>query len=135
MSTIAILVTHFGFAGALGALIYQARRQPDSVYTQGVFAFGSLVFLPSSLLLPFTSWLRYTAWFIAIAIALVFSFRPARLPAWLWSPLFAYRYLVVVMLAILVWSAGEGLSPTLFSLGSFAALASGLAWNRSCQRV
>ena len=133
MSYLAILTTFFGFAGALGELIHQARARPESGYPLGVLAFGSLVFLPFCLSLPLDPWLRYPAWLAAAGLILTYSLRPGQLPAWLWSPGFAYRYLGGVMLLILIWSLGAVPALPFAPLSPFAALAAGMALQRSRQ--
>jgi hypothetical protein len=127
----ALVATHFGFAGTLGELIYRARAYPEKVYLVAALSFGGLVFLPASFALPLPGWLRYLTWCGALGLTLAFSFRPSRLPGWLWTPHFVYRYLGVLMALILLWSLGGELSPPMVLMSGSAALAGGLALQRS----
>ena len=127
----ALLVTHFGFAGALGELIYRARAEDERFYQLSALGFAGLIFLPSSLALPNQAWLRYPVWSAALALVFIFGTRPARLPTWLWSPNFAFRYLEGMMLLIFVWSFGSLFVFPSVLLGVFSVIAAGLAWRRS----
>jgi hypothetical protein len=71
-------------------------------------------------------------WTFGLALIAVFSLRPPRAPAWLWSTTFASRYLVGVMASITLWSLSQSHSPPMLGLGGLAALAAGsafLKWN------
>ncbi len=135
LAALALLATLFGFAGALGEIIYRARHeQPGTVvYALAASAFGTLVFLPSCLALPPTPWLRFPSWLVALCLVLFFSIRPARLPRWFWTPYFAYRYLFGTMLLIFFWSLSNGIFTPALSLGILAALAAALAWVRAAR--
>ncbi len=123
----ALLGTYFGFAGAFGELIYRARASFPNRYLPGAILFAACIFVPASLALPFPQWLDLAAWSFGLALIAVFSIRPARVPTWLWSPAFAYQYMVGLMSVIAIWSLSQRNSPPLQGLGVLAALAGGSA--------
>ena len=130
----ALLGTYFGFAGAFGEMIYQARASFPNRYLPGAILFAAVIFVPASLALPFPAWLDFAIWSLGLALTMVFSLRPARVPPWLWSPTFAYRYLVGLMAVISIWSLSQRDSPPMLGLGLLAALAGGsaiLKWKSS----
>lgn len=126
----ALIAAHLGFAGFFGELIYQLRSSSTRVNTLSSLAFCGLVFLPANLALPGNLWLRLIQWAVTFWVVVVFGFRPAKLPKWLWTPSFAYRYLGGVMLLILAWCLGSGYSPSVVILGALAGFAGALAWRR-----
>ncbi len=131
LSYIALLATHLGFAGTLGALVRLVRAQPTPVPASAPVAFGLLIVLPSALALPLPPWLRYAGWLLGVILALAYSTRPANFPPWLWSSHFAYQYLGGLMLLILIWALANGVSPPHLLLGVLAAFAAGMALQRA----
>ncbi len=123
----ALLGTYFGFAGALGEMIYRARASFPNRYLPGATLFAAAIFLPASLALPLPGWLRFLTWTCGLALTALFSVRPYGFPTWLWSPTFAYRYLTGTMTVITLWSLSQGPSPPVLGLGILAAVAGGMA--------
>ena len=123
----ALLGVYLGFASAFGELIYRARAGFPNRYLPGAVLFAIGIFIPASLALPYPLWLDLTAWSLGLAVTAIFTLRPARLPGWLWSPAFAYQYLVSLMAVIAIWSLSQRNAPPLQGLGVLAALAGGSA--------
>ena len=128
---ITLFATHLGFASALGALMHLAQSPEVRLTRVAPIGLACFIVLPFSLALSADPWLRYLTWLAGLTLMLLYAIRPARLPAWLWTEQFAYRYLGGLMLLILVWALGQGISPPHIGLGVLAAFAAGMALQRA----
>lgn len=118
------------FAVAVGVAAYEARASLDRGLLLVAALLGALVFLPLHLALPETLHWTFPLRFVGLALALLYTGRPGRLPAWLWSPRFLYQGLGLSMASISLWGIARGPGPAGPILGLLAALAAGLAWGK-----
>lgn len=120
----ALLAVQFGFAALLGAMVGQTRRLIERV----LLAASALLYIGASLALPLGLFFRIMVWVVSALLFYGFLNVPLALRS---KPRLAWLYIVFAMALILTWSAVQTPQVPLLALGASAALAAGLAWQRS----
>jgi len=127
---LALLAIYAGLAAGLGdsfSRFQSGRREAKQVLYSGSLG---LVFLIAVLGTPLPPTLMALTLVICLLAAALFAIKPAPLPAWLWSPESALKYLSGVMALIALWSLTQSSSTPSLALAPLALLSAILTWQR-----
>ena len=137
-----IVGLYLAIAGAFGAFVREAiargRRGWDralaAAYTFLLFCAASAFVLAIT---DWPDWSRLAIFGVGLSAAWVAAVRPAWVPAPIWRPTFAYRYLAGVMALAALWGINQAMagSPTAPLMIAVSALAAGAASSGTSLRL
>lgn len=120
LTNICVLLVYFGLAGVWGMLL--GRSFSSRLYLLFSLIFGGMLFLPSSIWLPWSGGAKITAWALALGIAILYAAKPEPLPGWVWSHRFGLFYFGGMMFLTVIWALFMQQTMQWYGLGLSALL-------------
>ena len=101
LTNISVLLVYCGLAGMWGTLL--GRSFKNKYFMLLSLIFGVVLFLPSSIWLPWVGGIKYATWVLALGLVILFAAQPESLPGWVWSYRFGLVYFGGMMLLTVIW--------------------------------